>query len=78
VALRGVCSVDFVSLGLMQYSSVLHNDGDIRRRNMCREVIVVNKSALVGDFVHELASFIIHSLFSLNDSSTDLKEGACK
>jgi hypothetical protein len=28
------------------------NDSDIRRRNVCREVIIVNKSALVGDFVH--------------------------
>jgi hypothetical protein len=27
-------------------------DGDIRRRNVCREVIIVNKCALVGDFVH--------------------------
>jgi hypothetical protein len=28
------------------------DDGDIRRRNICQEVIVVNKSVLVGDFVN--------------------------
>jgi hypothetical protein len=26
------------------------DDDDIRRRNVCREVIIVNKSALVSDF----------------------------
>jgi hypothetical protein len=29
-------------------------DGDIRRRNVRRDIIIVNKSALVGEFIHIL------------------------
>jgi hypothetical protein len=33
------------------------DDGDIRRRNICREIIIVNKSALVGEFAHILKMY---------------------
>jgi hypothetical protein len=33
------------------------DDGDIRRRNVRREEIIANKSALVGDFVHNSRKF---------------------
>jgi hypothetical protein len=32
--------------------------GDIRRRNMCRHMIIVNKRALVGEFVRNTLTFI--------------------
>jgi hypothetical protein len=44
------------------------DDGDIRRRNVCLEVIIVNKIALVGDFVHILKMHGENSMKFLEDT----------